>query len=81
MVGYIIISMLATKLLLILAGSILTINGLARIYWEFHSWAVMAQLELRPAVVDGRPHRVTFGIHVVVAAVGVTIFTAAVRWL
>lgn len=71
--------MLATKLLLLLAGSLLTINGLARIYWEFHSWAVLAKLELRPAVYEGRPHRVAFGIHVMTAAVGVTIFVVAVQ--
>lgn len=71
-------SMLPIRLLLILVGSLLAINGLARIYWEFHSWAVLAQLEIRPAVYDGKPHRVTFGVHVVAAAVGVTVFAAGV---
>lgn len=69
--------MLATKLLLIFAGSLLAINGLSRIVWEFWSWAVLAWLELRPAVYEGRPHRMTFGIHAITAAVGVTIFVAA----
>lgn len=70
--------MMAFKLILVFIGSALAVNGLARIWWEMWSWAVLARLELRPAVFEGRPHRVVFGIHVLTAAVGMTVLTAGV---
>jgi hypothetical protein len=66
-------------LALVLVGSYLTLLGIAKAFWNVYSWAVLAELGQRPALVGNSP-RVAFGVELAAASVGVTVFAAGV-WL
>jgi hypothetical protein len=70
--------MLWARLILIFVGGFLLLNGLVRAWWEVVCWKTLAQIELAPATVDGRPHNVSLRGHILVAAIGLTIFVAGV---
>jgi len=70
--------MLWMRLGLVFLGSFLLLNGLVRAWWEVVCWRTLAQLELSPASIDGRPHNVLLRGQIATAAMGLTIFVAGV---
>jgi hypothetical protein len=70
--------MLGMRLFLVFLGSFLLLNGLIRAWWEVVCWKTLAQIELAPATVDGRPHNVSLRGQIATAAMGLTVFTAGV---
>jgi hypothetical protein len=67
------------RLAFVLLGSYLFLLGVGKAIWNVYSWAVLAELGQRPALVGNNP-RVAFAVELATASVGITL-GAAGAWL
>jgi len=69
--------MIIVRLALIFIGSYLVVSSLARIAWEYWSWAWFGYVEEKPLQIEGNP-RVYIRLHLWCFAAGATMISAGV---